>query len=155
MPINYSNAKIYCIRSHQTDKIYVGSTTRELCQRLAEHRRDFKIKHRNTSSFELLKYDDYYIELIKECPCENVQQLRKIEGKYIRKMNCVNKKVAGRTKKEYNDETYDHRKAYREKHKEKYKQFRNTKIKCKCGVMTTKGNKARHEKSKRHLQTIE
>jgi hypothetical protein len=37
-----------------------------------------------TSSFEILKYDDAYIELLEECPCENSAQLHKKEGEYIR-----------------------------------------------------------------------
>ena len=36
---NYQNGKIYCIRSHQTDNIYIGSTTQKLCVRMAEHKR--------------------------------------------------------------------------------------------------------------------
>ena len=75
--------KIYAIRSHQTDQIYVGSTTQTLAQRLGSHRRNYKeylsgkiTKGRGIcSSFEILKYGDEYIELLEEYPCDNANQL--------------------------------------------------------------------------------
>ena len=35
--VNFANSKIYAIRSHQTEKIYIGSTTQSLSRRLSEH----------------------------------------------------------------------------------------------------------------------
>lgn len=54
------------------------------------------------SSFEILKYDSAYIELIENYPCENKDQLNRREGQFIRETEkCVNKAVAGRTYAEY------------------------------------------------------
>jgi hypothetical protein len=102
---DYSKGKIYCIRSFQTDDVYIGSTTMTLAQRLGKHRDDYK-KYLNgnkkyVSSFELLKYDDYYIELITLYPCSCKAELDAEEGQYHRDWDCVNKKIAGRTKKQY------------------------------------------------------
>jgi hypothetical protein len=77
---DFSKGKIYCIRSHQTDKVYVGSTVQKhLCMRMAGHKRDFKYykngKHSYVTSFDILQYDDAYIELIEDFPCENRNQL--------------------------------------------------------------------------------
>jgi hypothetical protein len=118
---NYRNAKIYCIRSHQTDMVYVGSTCVGLSQRMAGHRCNYKRykngKGRNTTSFEILKYNNAYIELIENCPCDSKEELLKKEGEYIRSMNCVNKVVAGRTMKEYYQE---HKEAIAQKQKQYY-----------------------------------
>ena len=102
---DYSKSKIYSIRSHQTDLIYIGSTIQTLALRLAGHVRDFK-KFKNgkcnyITSFDMLKFEDYYIELICEFPCASKLHLSKKEGEYIRSSKCVNKNIAGRTSNQY------------------------------------------------------
>jgi hypothetical protein len=57
-----------------------------------------------TSKILFEKYDDVRIELIEEFPCENKMELNKREGHYIRTLECVNKLVAGRTKKEWRED---------------------------------------------------
>ncbi len=62
----YNSSLIYTIRSHQTNKYYIGSTTQSLSRRLTGHRKDYKRHLTNndneyTSSFEILQYSDYYI----------------------------------------------------------------------------------------------
>ena len=110
--VNYSSAKIYSIRSFQSDQIYIGSTTTSLNVRLAHHRKDYK-RYLNgnfsyMTSFELIKLDDCYIELIEEFPCQNREQLHKKEGEHIRKTpNCVNRRIAGRTGTEYRQDNAD------------------------------------------------
>ena len=103
---NYQNGKLYTIRSHQTDKVYVGSTTQVLSVRMGGHRANFKLYNNGggtnyVSSFELLTYDDAYIELIELYPCNSKTELDRGEGVYIRQMDCVNKNIAGRTPAEY------------------------------------------------------
>jgi len=104
----YNNSKIYKICSNLTDKIYIGSTTQTLSQRLSEHVKNYKthIKNNNTkyvSSYEIIKYGDFYITLIEECNYNNRQQLFKREGEFIKLNinNAVNMLIAGRTQKEY------------------------------------------------------
>ena len=99
---DYSNGKIYCIRSYQTDDVYIGSTTQKLCRRMTDHRRDYKNymndKHHYLTSFDIIKLGDAYIELIENYPCSCREELHKKEGMYVRKMKCVNKNIPGRTK---------------------------------------------------------
>jgi len=134
---DYSKGKIYIIRSYQTDKVYIGSTTQTLAQRLGKHRRALKLYNKGEksgyiTSCEILQYDDHYIELIKNFPCDCREELQKKEGKYIRKYKkkgrCVNRCIAGRTKKQYNDDNKNIIKAkakqYREKHKEKHNEMK-------------------------------
>ncbi len=97
----YPIARLYCIRSFQTEDVYYGSTVQTLSRRLATHVRDKKAG-KNCSSVRLLEYTDYYIELIREVENITKEQLRRFEGELIRAdPNSVNKLVAGRTQKEY------------------------------------------------------
>jgi hypothetical protein len=138
---NYQNGKIYAIKSYQTELIYIGSTTTPLSRRLGDHRTKYK-KNSKVSSKEILKYDDYYIELIENFPCNSKEELEKQEGIHIRKnINiCVNCCIAGRTIKEYyidNKQQYKERdKRYYENNKEIKKQktkeyYENNKQKAK------------------------
>jgi hypothetical protein len=129
--MDYKNGKIYTIRSHQTDKIYIGSTTQTLTKRLSKHKGDFKCwkngKYHYVSSFDIVKYEDSYIELLELCPCDSKMQLHKREGELIREMDfCINKNVAGRKTNEYHQENKNkikiQKKEYYQDHKEKIKE---------------------------------
>lgn len=123
--------KIYTIKSHQTELVYIGSTFQELPDRLYKHEFDNKRYINGTfgfvSSFDILQYNDYYIELLEDYPCQNRKQLTKREGELIRQNNnCVNKKIEGRTRKEWIEDNKEQikqkKKEYREKNKEQIKQ---------------------------------
>ena len=47
-----------------------------------------------------LGHDKFYIELIEEYPCNNIEQLRRKEGEYIRQIGTLYIQIAGRTKQE-------------------------------------------------------
>ena len=183
--MGYENGLIYTIRSHQTDDIYIGSTTQPLYKRIHQHKQNFKAwnigKFSYVSSFELIKYDDVYIELLELCPCSNKNELHKREGELQREMDCVNKEIAGRTKKEYyqdnknkikesikvnrknNKEYYDeYNKEYRADNKDKikiqkkeYYQNNKYKIKDKKNIKydCECGGKYTHQHKSRHLKS--
>lgn len=89
----YQQSKIYAIRSPQTDNIYIGSTTQSLCARMAQHRGKYKFNRDGTSSKEILKYGDAYIELVELFTCNNVEELHKREYEIIRQHpTCINKR---------------------------------------------------------------
>ena len=102
---NYENGKIYCLRSHQTDDVYYGSTTQKLAVRKGGHKGSYKRwvagKGKYMTSFELLKYDDCYIELVELYPCKCREELGRREGEIIRDNECINKNITGRTAKEW------------------------------------------------------
>ena len=84
----YADAKIYAIMSPSTPKIYIGSTIHSL-----EHR--FK-QHNNSPSvavYEILQYDDAYIQLIENYPCSNARELEQQEGFYILNNDCSNTRL--------------------------------------------------------------
>ena len=123
---DFKQGKIYCLRSHQTDDVYIGSTCQPLSKRKVNHRINYKRwkngKDSYYTSFELIKYDDCYIELLEECPCDNKNQLERREGQLIREMNCVNKVVAGRTQKEWREDNKEQKKKYNKKYREEHKE---------------------------------
>ena len=130
--VNYANTKIYKIYSHIGPKIYIGSTTKEyLSQRMTGHRRDYDSwknnKHNRVMSFTL--FDEYgidncMIELIEAKSCMNKDESCKLEGSYIRKLECVNKVIPDRTKAEYYKDNLEHIKhrtsEHRKTNKEQY-----------------------------------
>ena len=130
----YHKGKIYTIRSYQTDKYYIGSTCDALHKRLYRHRIDYKNylndKYNFVSSFDIIKYEDHYIELLEDCKCETRNELTKKEGDLIRKYKdeVVNCRIEGRTRKEHyednKDELKEYRKEYRKDNKDKIQEQR-------------------------------
>lgn len=135
---DYKNGKIYTIRCKlDTSLIYVGSTTQKLCDRMTSHRNN---PHNGTHFYSHVKdWNDWYIELYEDFPCERREQLVKREGEITRQIGTLNKNIAGRTRqeyrieeinkiKEYDERTKEHKKEYakqyREKHDEKIKEYR-------------------------------
>ena len=119
---DYSTGKIYSIRSHLTDDVYIGSTIQKLSDRLAEHKRYYKkwliTKKLYTTSFKIFEKDaECYIELIELYPCNSKIELHRREGEIIRNTTCVNKCIAGRTPKEYYK---DNKEKLVEKHRQRY-----------------------------------
>jgi len=130
MAPNYQNGKVYCVRcdTENDDVVYVGSTVRPLSERMAEHRKSIKQRphYKLYQLFARVGVEHFYIELLNNFPCENVEQLHAEEGRLIRLHNTMengaNGNVAGRTSKVYFEEHKDHllecAKQYRETHKE-------------------------------------
>jgi len=88
---DYSKGKIYCIKSPNTDKVYIGSTTQQLKGRYNHHKYS-----KDCASKVIFEYDDVYIELIENYPCNSREELEKYEGKLQREIECVNIYIAGR-----------------------------------------------------------
>ena len=149
---NFANAKIYAIRSHQTQQIYIGSTTQPLYKRFSKHKTMY------CSSKEIMKYQDCYIELLENYACVDKNELNRREGELIRSMDCVNKNIAGRTDAEWREE---HKTEINEKQKQYYVdnnqeilEHSKQKYNCFCGGKYTNSHKARHFKTPNHLECI-
>lgn len=132
---DYSLGKIYKIVGN--GKVYVGSTTRpRLCERIAVHRCSFNrwkndLSHYLTS-FECVSDTKCYIELLETYPCNNKDELRICENKWIQQLDCVNKNnpIKILDKKEYfanynqekKDEIREQKKQYYIQNKEQIKE---------------------------------
>jgi len=106
---DYSKGKIYSIRSHLTDDVYIGSTIETLSNRLSQHKKYYQkwliTKKRYTTSYKIIEKDaKCYIELVELYPCNSKIELHRREGEIIRATTCVNKNIAGRTQKEWFEE---------------------------------------------------
>ena len=132
---DYSLGKIYKIVGN--GKVYIGSTTRPLLsQRLAKHKSAYKAwkngdYKQSMSSFECLDDPECYIELLEACPCNCFDELRKCEGKWIRELDCVNRRKEDGTRSEHNkkyreankEKMNERQKKYREADREKYNKY--------------------------------
>ena len=158
---NYQNGKIYTIRSYQTELIYIGSTTSKLCQRISKHKSARKMflggdkRRGNITSYQILEFDDAYIELLELCPCETKSELTQREGHFIRTMNCVNKVIPGRGKAESD-------KAYASKNKEKiqayskaYRETNKEKISAKDKIYKAENKETIKKKTIEYMKTEE
>ena len=68
---------------------------------------------KNMSSFDLFSeygVENCKIELIEYFPCDTLQELRRKEGEHIKNTECINKRVAGRTDKEYKEDNKERKK---------------------------------------------
>ena len=103
MMSNYYNAKIYKISSPQSKKYYIGSTCMDLEDRLSYHKWGYRNwlkdpKNGYCTSYEILMYGDYKIELIeKNILCKDINDVLNIERKYQleNSKEIVNAIVAG------------------------------------------------------------
>ncbi len=160
------SGKIYCLKSFQTDKIYIGSTSQKIKRRLQQHKSHYK-RYLNgemnyLSSFEILQYDDCYIELIREVACEK-KQLLNLEGQEINNNSkCVNLFLCGKSSNDYrkqcmkNYNQTEKRKEYIKNYNkdyqktENFKQYRNRRTTCECGIEYNIISKYKHIKTQKH-----
>ena len=105
--VDYSKAKIYKVLNDVDDDVYIGATCQALSMRMVGHRKArTSTKHKNYKLYRKMNeigVEHFYIELIKETPCDNKEQLRAIEGEYIRKYGTLNSRIEDRTKEEWNE----------------------------------------------------
>ena len=83
---DYSQGKIYKIVNTVNDKVYIGSTTCTLAQRMAGHR--VWAKTNRSKIYKAMRchgVQNFKIELIKDYPCESKKQLEDREFKIIKK----------------------------------------------------------------------
>ena len=143
--------RIYKITSPQTNRCYIGSTTKTIEERMQEHifnnneYLDGKRKY-TLSSNEIIKYPDAIIELVEENQYENKQDMLKRERYYIESTeNTVNKNIPIRTREEKQGKYA------------KYLDFiknRKERTTCACGGSFINDQKKRHMKSQKHMNQM-
>jgi len=122
----YNESKIYKITSEHTDKIYIGSTTRNLNDRITNHKCYYnKWKDNNTrqycSSYKLYKLGDIKYELLELYKCNNKKELLEREAYYIKQNYIL---VVNKNKPTLSEEEkIEWQKEYYVKNKEKLKEY--------------------------------
>ena len=142
---DYKQGKIHTIRCQTDDTpIYVGWTTEFLSRRMTKHKYD-SIKKPTVCFYNYVKdWNDSYIELYENFPCENKEQLNKREGEVIREIGTINKQIAGRTKKKW----YEDNKEKIQENNQKYRETNKDKLKA----YEEKRKKTRKEYKKEYYQ---
>jgi hypothetical protein len=179
----YSRGKIYKLVCNVTGLMYIGSTTEPtLARRLAKHKCAYKrylrgVKNDCFTAHKIIENGNYSIILLEEVnECQTKDQLIARERHYIESLDCVNKKIEGRTPKEYyednkeklnkiNKEYYENnkerlnkiKKEYAEKNKETIQEYKKMyyeknkeKVICECGGCFEKCNLNRHQQTEKH-----
>ena len=155
---DYKNGKIYQLVCNDTNEIYVGSTVRDLEDRLDEH----KSPSNTCYSKQIINRGNYYIELLETYPCNSQFELDRKEGEYQRVIECINHDIAGRTAKEYyqdnKEKLLSSQHEYRQNNKEAInainKAYNSKVVICECGIKSTKGTLSRHKRTKRHINLM-
>lgn len=132
-------ATIYEIYSPSTTMVYIGSTCKGINQRFHTHKSKFKLFQRrgedierDCTSYRILAFDDAQIRTIADVEVDDLDELRQMEGSFIRENpNAINKNIAGRDYHQYLKDG-------------------SVKIKCSCGYIVAKYNLTAHKKTERH-----
>jgi len=162
---DYQLSKVYQIVCLTTGQKYIGSTTQKtLAERLAGHTRSFKRwkngKGYHVTSFTIIEQGNYRIELLEAFPCNSKDELNAREGHYIRTVDCVNKRIEGRTEKEWREDNKnklaEKAKTYNKEYKKQYYEDHKTEIleKTKEWRDTNKVNKAEYDKAYREVNKV-
>ena len=132
---------VYKLSNTENDKLYIGSTTSNLPKRLSQH--VCCSKDKDTKLYKAMREigaDKFIIELLVEC-----DERRKREQMFIEAFKSISN-------------GYNQINAYlsnEEKRKVK-KEYNNTPMTCeKCGVRYLRKHKARHERTQKHLKSLE
>ena len=112
MENRYNYGKIYKVWDNAFTKCYIGSTTETLSQRMARHRVSYNIWKGGSNKgyykvfdlFDEFGVENCKIEWVEYYSCNSKKELEAREGKFQREEECINKRVAGRSIKEYYDD---------------------------------------------------
>ena len=82
-----NQAKIYKIVDNSNNNVYIGSTWQSLKYRLSKHKSHYRAYLNglggNVRSFDIIKNNDFKIELIENCDIKTKQELLQRERHYI------------------------------------------------------------------------
>ena len=134
---------------------------------MTAHRYDYNYYKKQSYEKKYIKsfdlFDEYGVEncniiLLELYPCSSRDELTSRESYFIRSLDCVNKIIPDRTHNEYCETNKDiilkSNKQYREENKEAISEKKKKVFDCECGSNCRYDDKARHNKSKKHLDFI-
>jgi hypothetical protein len=95
----------------------------------------------------IIERGDFFINLLEECPCDNLEQLLKKEREWYDKLDCINKYRPHTTKEERLEQFRISSTKRYNLNKDAINEKRKEKMVCHCGVEHRVSDKARHLKS--------
>jgi hypothetical protein len=90
---NYKHTKIYTIRNHINDKVFVGFTTTRVCEAFNSYKQLYKKrKHDNPlfKAFDEIGVDNFYTRLEAEVQCKTKEPVNSLVNEHIKKYDSVN-----------------------------------------------------------------
>ncbi len=91
MPYDSAQGKIYAIRNNHDDKVWVGWSTLPLSAEMEYHRvrsPNWRRSHRKLyKAFDEIGFENFYIKLLEDYPCQDVYQLTARKYYYSQKMD--------------------------------------------------------------------
>ena len=123
----YNNSCIYKISKHNF--IYIGSTC-NFKKRMIQHKsacNNIKSKSYNLKIYQTIRlnggWDEFEKVVVQNVCCENRNELREIEGEFIKNIGTMNSQISGRSQKKYRDDNREiilkYQKKYRKNNKDK------------------------------------
>ena len=170
--VNYQLGKMYKIIDNTNENVYVGSTCEPtLARRLSRHVANYKCylkgTYKYTTSFEIIKNNDYDIILIENYPCNTKDELYARERYWTNQIKCVNKiknqgiqnelglaEYKKKYGKQYREENQDKMNEYKKKYLEENKDKLSEKTICECGGKFIHSHKSEHLKTKKHINYL-
>ena len=165
--------RIYQMVNMITNEKYVGATFSPLHKRLYQRKARYErwLRGQNESDTKLFRsiheygWESFRMELLEEVNVKNKQELFKIEGEWIRKLdtfkNGLNSKIEGQKKKEWYRKNQVKRlkqmKKWIQNNRDKVVETRQKwkqKVECECGCSITRKYLSKHLKTKKHQQNI-
>ena len=144
---DYAKTIIYKLINYDyPDLLYVGSTTNFTKRKQGHKERclNEKSKKHNLKLYVSIReyggWENWSMIKICDYPCNNRREAEQEEDKYMLELKAnMNMVRAFRTKQQYREDN---------KHKI------NEKLVCECGLNYTYNHKARHERTKKHMDLI-
>jgi hypothetical protein len=148
---------IYCILDNTNGKYYIGSTTKNIEERLYNHETNYNVWVNNNNydyitSYIIIQNNNYKIYLIKEIEYDEDEEdeLLWLERKFIEdgwnEGGCINKLLPITSR----EERFNYTTQYRIDNKYRLLE----KIECLCGKIYTYKHKSRHEQSNKHQKYL-
>ena len=158
MPLDYTYGKIYKIVSDKTNKVYIGSTCKNLSERLRAHQSCWcnykKGNYCRVTVFELFELGGKCkIELVCDFPCNNADELRMKEYEIMQLPEY--KDIIVNKNRPFNNRTRDERLTAQKNYYSSTKAIRRTEIThCCCGYTYSYYTKSRHLRSIQHINYL-
>ena len=137
---------IYLVKSSACDDVYIGSTSRSISSRFAEHLYQFRVKKGNCSVNRILENGIEHVtyEILEQVDTNDRRDLLQRERYWIEQNHtAINQNLPAR-------DTQDTLRIYSERAKEKRRAITKP-TKCECGYTYYYGRKNEHDKTRRHI----